>query len=150
MIFWIIHIFFYKHQVNSAQSQICLNLNTRPYCYKTIDLLFFSQHPSLNMLRTFVHPFSTSINRSNEFCSEDGIGLMVFLRSHFVIVVMLLVRLPQRRLVCLSIRDTVFQISSRLITDNTFEKKLRLIVFISFFILFLTLLNMLQALSVWL
>ena len=46
--------FLYKHQVNSAQPQICLNLNNRPYCYKTIDLLFFSQHPSLNMLIAFM------------------------------------------------------------------------------------------------
>ena len=47
--------FFYnKHQVNSAQPQICLKLNNRPYCYKTIDLLFFSQHPSLNMLIAFM------------------------------------------------------------------------------------------------
>ena len=27
-------LFFYKHQVNSAQPQICLNLNNRPYYYK--------------------------------------------------------------------------------------------------------------------
>ena len=49
-----IHLFFNKHQVNLAQPQICLNLNNRPYCYKTIDLLFFSQHPSLNMLMAFM------------------------------------------------------------------------------------------------
>ena len=48
------HLFFYKYQVNSAQPQICLNLNNIPYCYKTIDLLFFSQHPSLDMLIAFM------------------------------------------------------------------------------------------------
>ena len=50
-------LFFYKHQVNSAQPQICLNVNNRPYCYKTIDLLFYSQYPSLNMLIAFIYAY---------------------------------------------------------------------------------------------
>ena len=51
------YTFFYKHQVNSAQPQICLNVNNRPYCYKTIDLLFYSQYPSLNMLTAFIYAY---------------------------------------------------------------------------------------------
>ena len=29
-----IHSFFYKHQVHSAQPQICLNLNNRPFVFQ--------------------------------------------------------------------------------------------------------------------
>ena len=52
--FFCLNYTFFFIKVNSAQPQICLNLNNRPYCYKTIDLLFFSQHLSLNMLIAFM------------------------------------------------------------------------------------------------
>ena len=42
--------FFYKQGKNLFQPRLCLILNNRPYCYKTIDLLFFSEHLSLDML----------------------------------------------------------------------------------------------------
>ena len=55
-VYKVVHLFFYyKHQVNSAQPQIRLNLNNRPYCYKTIDLLLFSQHPSLNIYSLYAY-----------------------------------------------------------------------------------------------
>ena len=34
-------IFFYKQGKNLFQPRLCLILNNRPYCYKTIDLLYF-------------------------------------------------------------------------------------------------------------